>query len=209
MSSDIDICNLALSHIGEESGVTSIDPPEGSAQSERCAIFYPIALRFLLTQQAWSFATKQKTLTEYAQNPRTQWQHCYAMPADCIRLVRLFNVEIPDFPPERLERFGNFETGQNDIGQMCIYTNIADCTALYVSDQVTTSDFPPSFDLALSWKLASMLAGSIATGQDGQALTQSCDKMMTMYLQEAQLHDARFNAANFRNTLPSFIVGRW
>ena len=33
MSSVVDICNIALSRLGDRATVTSIDPPEGSAQA--------------------------------------------------------------------------------------------------------------------------------------------------------------------------------
>ena len=43
MPSEVDICNLALGHLGDSATVATIDPPEGSAQAEHCARFYPIA----------------------------------------------------------------------------------------------------------------------------------------------------------------------
>ena len=33
MASDVDVCNLALSHIGDTANVASINPPDGSVQS--------------------------------------------------------------------------------------------------------------------------------------------------------------------------------
>ena len=48
MASVVDICNQALSHLGDSATVASIDPPEGSAQAEHCARFYPAALAALL-----------------------------------------------------------------------------------------------------------------------------------------------------------------
>ena len=48
MSSVVDICNIALSRLGDRATVTSIDPPEGSAQADHCRRFYPIALKTIL-----------------------------------------------------------------------------------------------------------------------------------------------------------------
>ena len=59
MSSEVAICNLALAHLGDSATVASIDPPEGSAQSEHCARFYPIARDALLEMHAWKFATRR------------------------------------------------------------------------------------------------------------------------------------------------------
>ena len=58
MATEVDICNMALSFLGDRATVTSINPPEGSAQAEHCARFYPMALNEMLAQARWSFATK-------------------------------------------------------------------------------------------------------------------------------------------------------
>ena len=62
MSSVVDICNIALSRLGDRATVTSIDPPEGSAQADHCRRFYPIALKTILATYNWSFATTRKEL---------------------------------------------------------------------------------------------------------------------------------------------------
>ena len=59
MASEVDICNLALSHLGDTATIASLDPPEGSAQAEHCARFYPIARDSLLEMHAWGFATSR------------------------------------------------------------------------------------------------------------------------------------------------------
>ena len=43
MATEVDICNLALAHLGDDATIASIKPPEGSAQAEKSARFYPIA----------------------------------------------------------------------------------------------------------------------------------------------------------------------
>ena len=56
MASVVDICNLALAHIGDDATVSSIDPPEGSAQAEHCKRFYAIARDTMLQMHNWNFA---------------------------------------------------------------------------------------------------------------------------------------------------------
>ena len=48
MASEIDIVNLALSRLGDDATVASLYPPEGSAQAEHGARFYPVL--YLLTR---------------------------------------------------------------------------------------------------------------------------------------------------------------
>ena len=62
MSSEVDICNLALSRLGDDASVASINPPEGSSQAEHCAQFYPIARNSMLQGHDWNFATRRETL---------------------------------------------------------------------------------------------------------------------------------------------------
>jgi hypothetical protein len=44
MASEVQICNLALSRIGEDGSIISLDPPEGSEHAAACAAFYQRAL---------------------------------------------------------------------------------------------------------------------------------------------------------------------
>ena len=62
MASVVDICNLALGHLGDPATVSSIDPPEGSAQAQHCARFYPIARDSLLEMHSWNFSTYREAL---------------------------------------------------------------------------------------------------------------------------------------------------
>ena len=48
MATEVDICNLALAHLGDDATIASLNPPEGSAQAEKAARFYPIARNSLL-----------------------------------------------------------------------------------------------------------------------------------------------------------------
>ena len=64
MASDVDICNLALSFLGDDANVSSISPPEGSQQSEHCARFYPIARDGLLQMHNWNWASRRVALSQ-------------------------------------------------------------------------------------------------------------------------------------------------
>ena len=69
MASDTDICNLALSHLGDEASVVTIDPPEGSPQADHCARFYPIARDSGLQMTAASFGHRRAGLGLVAAAP--------------------------------------------------------------------------------------------------------------------------------------------
>ena len=68
MASEVDICNLALGHLGDNATVSSISPPEGSAQAEHCARFYPLARDALLEMGYWNFAMRRVALAQLTMN---------------------------------------------------------------------------------------------------------------------------------------------
>ena len=86
MSSVVDIVNLALSHLGDTATVASIDPPEGSAQAEHAARFFPFALAAMLEGHPWSFATKRAILAPLNTAPNG-WAYAYGVPADALRVL--------------------------------------------------------------------------------------------------------------------------
>ena len=86
MASEVEICNLALAHLGDEATVASIDPPEGSAQAEHCARFYPIARDGLLQMHPWNFASRRVSLASVTM-PYTMWKYAYACPGDMMVAV--------------------------------------------------------------------------------------------------------------------------
>ena len=66
MATDIDICNLALSHFGAR----SIDGfNDGSEGGRLCGVFYEQTLDEVLRAHAWNFAIKRTTLSRLADAP--------------------------------------------------------------------------------------------------------------------------------------------
>ena len=88
MASVVDICNEALSYLGDSATVSSIDPPEGSAQAEHCARFYPSALSALTEMHNWAFATRRVALAQLPPTSST-WQYTYAQPSNCLNIFAL------------------------------------------------------------------------------------------------------------------------
>jgi hypothetical protein len=95
MASVVDICNLALAHLGDNATIASIDPPEGSAQAEHCQRFYPIARDTLLEMHSWSFSTKRAYGAE-VENTWSMWEYAYAMPNDASDIIAVIPPEARD-----------------------------------------------------------------------------------------------------------------
>ena len=186
MASELDICNLALGHLGDSATVSSIDPPEGSAQAEHCARFYPMARDALLEMHDWSFASKRALLAQLA-NPITQWAYCYAAPADMLNPIAVLDsagvddlagvapqsddpwlantlplVAGPAPQPYVLEAAAN--------NAAVIYTNQATALLRYTARVTDPTRFSSLFTQVLAASLTSMLAGPLLKGETGIAV---------------------------------------
>ena len=176
MASEVDICNLALSHLGDEATVASISPPEGSAQSAHCARFYPMARDTVLESHDWSFATKRITLAETGTAPGN-WLYSYSLPADCLRPIAVLAPGASNDNSEDYIREGDY-----------IYCNTATATLRYVAFITDTTKFTPALVNAISFLLALYLNGPITKGE--KVLEQKCQGMFGAWLAMAKNADS-------------------
>lgn len=214
MSSEVEICNIALAHLGDSATVASINPPEGSAQAEHCQRWYPIARNSLLEMQEWGFATTRDLLAELV-NPFPQWRHAYARPSDCLKVLGVLpsdaTGDIADtFPRDRFcngmaQSFGAVYTPQaftteidSATGNQIILTNQANALVRYTRLITDTSKFSPLFTDALGWYLASYLAGPVLKGETGITVGQAMLKIAMGMLGAAAVSSA--NQQDYQQT---------
>ncbi len=210
MASVVDICNEALSHLGDSATVASIDPPEGSAQAEHCARFYPSALATLTEMHNWGFATRRESLAQL-DNPTSTWQYAYAMPANCINLIAVLAPDASDdnSTSTRSQAYGSpyyenatvggvytpqqYAVETSSTGAQIILTNQLDAVLRYVTLVTDTAKFSPMFRETLSWMLASKLAGPILKGEMGRKAAQECMQVAMRWFAKASSSDASQN----------------
>lgn len=212
MSSEVDICNLALARLGDTATVASISPPEGSAQAEHCARFYPIARNALLEEHNWGFATKRVQLALlYEAWP--EWTYAYAQPNDVINVLAVLStsatddysqgiINIPDISISGNYEPQPFSCEVNGDGMQVILTDQENAVLRYTGLVTDTSNFSPLFITVLSWRLAAMLAGPLIKGDAGAAEAKRCEAMAQAYLSKAIESDA-----SQRRVMPVHKVG--
>lgn len=173
MASPVQICNMALSHIGSDARVASISPPDGSVEAGHCATFYDVARTEMLEPGNWAFSLKRAALAQVT-NPSTVWAYAYAKPADCQRALRILrpSIAVTVFTQDlRVEpHTDDRDTAPFDIEGEVILTNEPDAKLVYVQDVTDSTKFPASFTSALSYLLAAYLAGPIIKGNEGVRL---------------------------------------
>lgn len=202
MASALDICNLALSHLGDSANVSSIDPPEGSAQAEHCARFYPIARDSLLEMHNWSFASRRAQLALLAEDIDTAWSYAYAAPAGMVKPVAVVQ-------PGALDTANSEEYTVESLasGLVVIYTNTENAVLRYTARVTDTTKYTPLFVDALSWLLASYLAGPIIKGDSGVQAGRACFQTFTGQYQRAAGSDANMQKTTSAYT-PASIAAR-
>ena len=204
MATEVDICNLALAHLGDDATIASLSPPEGSAQAEKAARFYPIARNTLLEMQTWNFASKRGNLA-LTTNTLDQWDYAYVAPADMMSPVAVISpsaqndyatrMSAGDTPGGITSNYaptivaGQYTPQQFSIEGNLIYTNQENAMLRYQAFITDPSLFSPLFVMTLSWHLASMLAGPVIKGDQGAAEAKRCTQVMVNYLSTAKQSD--------------------
>lgn len=204
MATDVSICNLALGHLGDGATVSSIDPPEASMQAEYCSQFYPIARDQMMELHDWNFATRRISAALLTTDPWTQWRFAYAVPSEAIRVFSVLPPEAaddqlgPDYrftatPQAYLgpqETPNDFEIEVDGEGRRVIYTNVEDAVLRYTVPVTDTTRFSPLFVTALSYLLASYLAGPILKGESGRSIAGSMMQQAMGWTGQAAKSDA-------------------
>ena len=204
MATEVDICNLALAHLGDDATIATLSPPEGSAQAEKAARFYPIARNTLLQMHTWNFAAKRGNLA-LTTNTLDQWDYAYVAPADMMSPISIISptaqndyatrMSAGDTPGGITSNYaptivaGQYTPQQFAIEGTYIYTNQENAMLRYQAFITDPSTFTPLFVITLSWHLASMLAGPIIKGDQGIAEAKRSTEMMQGYLASAKQSD--------------------
>lgn len=181
MATEVDICNIALSYLGDRANVTSISPPEGSAQADHCARFYPIALQEILQRFPWTFATVRATLPQLVKKPDSV-AFAYALPSNCLRILSVYgaaNWEVSSWNIERTDR------------ELILVSEEPIAYVVYLTNRVPVSQFSPVFVEALAHLLAAKLAGAIMPGSTGADVLTKQLQAYEMYAQKVMALDAR------------------
>ena len=145
----LDICNLALSRLGE-SPIAALDP-NGSLPARLCYMHYHPVRREVLCAHRWSFATVLTTLTsseEPVGDDTHQLRH--SLPPDCLRVLGV-------------------NRRSWTLRGRAVYTPSPSIRVLYIADVEDTSLLEPLFVealvLRLAWKLCIPLINSTTARQ--------------------------------------------
>lgn len=158
--SKIDICNMALAHLGQAPINSTTDQNE---RARRCEMFYSVALAKLLKCHPWRFADTTATLAQVADNRLPPpYNYAYVRPADALQINAVFSD---------VQHHTKFWEASDNTGRMLVtyepvkYVN-------YTRSVTDTNLFDAAFTLALSWELAAQLAPALTKSNDDMSRAQ-------------------------------------
>ena len=191
-SKEVDICNLALSYIGDKAKVTSISPSDGSHQADLCARYYPLARDMLLERHRWDFTIRQVSLTALSASGRTEWDYAYRLPGNFAGVISVIPKDsTDDQTTEGSIAPKPFAIEANSDLDRILYCDISDAVLRYQARVTDSTKFSQMFVHAVSWQLASMLAGTLIKGDEGMAAVRNASQMAEFYSQRAAAFDSR------------------
>ena len=187
---DVQICNLALANLGDKATITAFRPSDGSRQADLCAQFYDLALNGVLQRHPWDFSIRRTSPTK-ATTDRTEWLYSFYLPDDFVGVLAV----LPKEPKDDVCYMGRhtpleyaIELDANYTRR--IYCNQDDVVLRYHAKVTDPHYYSEMFVQALSWKLATLLAGPLIKGEAGVKAAQSSQQMFEFMMQQATAFDA-------------------
>jgi hypothetical protein len=199
MSSEVEICNLALSDIRGGS-INSLT--EGSLQAQTCKLKYPI-LRDRLLTEGWGFNRKIRALSVLT-TEIFNWAYAYQYPTDCLKIHRLVGAHeellnadagvvsrlldsqllpLKDLRPQVPYEVFNFDNNKT------IGANESELRIDYAVKVTDPNLFTDDFVMALAMLLSAHLAIPIVGAETGRQFRNDNLQLYKEYLNAALAND--------------------
>jgi hypothetical protein len=195
MATKVQICNMALTHLGVKNITALTDTTE---QARKCDQLFDPMRDEVLRAHEWHFATKVEALALIEDEESPGWEYVYTYPARCLYLRGLLTEDGEPASPERFEEV--LATG-NVRGLAC---DLEDAWARYTYQVQDPALFDPVFTAALAYKLAAETAVALTGKPD---LKQLMEQAYLRKLEEAKRSN-RSEVGQQQKTTSSFEDAR-
>jgi hypothetical protein len=92
MPSAVDICNRALSRVGE-ARITSLT--DDTKQARACNSAYSLVRDEVLRAHPWNSAIARASVAKLSDDPAFGYDAQYQLPSDCLRVVEVYDTKLP------------------------------------------------------------------------------------------------------------------
>ena len=218
---DVDICNMALSHLGLSQQIQSIDPPDQSPQAAALAFWYPKMRNWLLRSAPWNFAYVSQILASDA-TVFPGWAYAYQYPNDCLQMVAVttsaglrfgnsywnnwwnhgpFDSCIPKIPFKVVQSAA--VQGQQAI--LCDLSTAAPAYVFYIQCVTNTALFDAMFSDCLSFYMASRVGGPLRADMNRVKMAAAAAEGMRLQALAQTMNEAQQD----RERVSPSISVRW
>lgn len=202
MATAVDVCNLALSHFGEQK-INALDAGEAATNENaaRCLVYYDQARAELLERQSWTFARTRTALTKEVATPPFDWSYQHTLPTNCLRVLEVrsgsldtYGINVSYDPP--VDGF-EIENGK-------LLSNHEYLALRYIFD-----DGPEGWTSLAVAALARLLASYLAESITGDPKRAEYHRRLyeEVDLPTAQHHDAVQDQSNENHPLEARLAG--
>lgn len=193
---ELDICNNALSLIGQGTHISSLD--ENKKEADACMRLLPVTIARCLDKFNWSFARRDEVITadfELKDALCLPWKFVYKLPDDVMRILFAVPMGV-DSRSESLNFTNQIRFNIRNYGdQKVIATdNQAPFIIQYIANTSKVEIFSPTFCEAVESYLASALASELIKGVEGMNISNALAKSAFSLLEFASALDAQQGA---------------
>ncbi|NCB43094.1 MAG: hypothetical protein EOM59_10805 [Clostridia bacterium] len=161
MSVKIDICNLALGHLGMRAITTTMLTANTDPSAIACNNFYDPARDDTLSEISWSFATVREALT-VTTDTVLGWDYIYTYPKNAMTVWCVFDESTVD---EKYKQ--NFEVIYLPSSEKkVVCSDLSDAYSDYTYKVTDTTIYSPKFIMAMSYRLAAAMAHTLTGSVD-------------------------------------------
>lgn len=186
-TSSVVICNSALVKVGAER-INSLS--DSNQRARLCNERYDPLRKETLASHPWNFALKRTTPSVDGTAPDWEFTKRYALPSDCLRLLKTNLDYLDDWVVEN----GYILTDQSDL------------SLLYIFNQTDTTAFTPVFEEALAFRIAIDLAYNLVKST---TLADSMLKGYDRWIRLARSFDAQEGQSVRRVEANEWYDARW
>jgi len=155
-ASKSEICNLALSRLGNFGDISDIDTPTNS-QEQVFAKWYDVIRQKVLKSMVPNFAMRRRTVAQLATTPAFGYGYAYEYPDNCLKVLGI---------DESQEKKNDYAIENN---QILTDENAEDGLPIrYIFDEEDVSKFTDDFVMLLSWELANNVCMEITQDLERQ-----------------------------------------
>jgi hypothetical protein len=189
MGSKLQVFSLVAQHLGQDEGL--IDPDQDTRLTVAINAVWDVARKATLRKNAWNFAIERRALPALSEPPAFGFGYQYKLPEDFVRLADV-DGPVPQARDWKLE-------GGKLLG------NSSPLQILYVRDCIEIDRWDDLFELAVSFKVAELIAVQI-TGDVNVKI--ECRNSFNDLFGDAQAADAQENPPQEFDEDP-WVTARW